>query len=413
MIFIALPRSVLIRRIGEDRFLISDLRNGLFKLDFKSLVIYLNSVGEYNQLKIWERVREYVDIKFETFCDTLEWMIQKQILILRRKFDENPFRVEPIIERARRPFSGVEAISIQRLGISVTGSCPYRCRGCYRACPNENPELEVEAFFPFIEEASTYGCKYVNITGGEPTYGEAVDRALRIAKKTVELGMKCMMVTSGWDLAENINKFKKYICGVQLSLDGLKEYHNEYRGRKDAWERAIRAIKACKEAKVPVWINCVVTPNNMDMLETFYKYLIDIGVSKIRFSPLFPEGRACGSYKLDLEFYERVIKRIEELHVLMYGEAIEIEGNRLYCDAGTTQLYLMENGDIYLCPFIPKKFGNVTKHNFTQVWQNRSLDLFRNGIYPESTCLNCKYRKTCFNGCFAMYFIRKEVCPFV
>jgi len=69
-----------------------------------------------------------------------------------------------------------------------------------------------------------------------------------------------------------------------ISLDGPQEIHNEIRGHKSSFQRALEGIEALKaKSNIPVSIFCVITEWNIGYLEQFLKDLSNFPIKHVGF----------------------------------------------------------------------------------------------------------------------------------
>ena len=67
--------------------------------------------------------------------------------------------------------------------------------------------------------------------------------------------------TNGWKLDKKmVNKLAKHHVGrISVSIDSMdSKVHDELRGRKDSWRRAMEALKLVKEAGIDPYLNITV-----------------------------------------------------------------------------------------------------------------------------------------------------------
>ena len=62
------------------------------------------------------------------------------------------------------------------------------------------------------------------------------------------------------------------------------------------------------------------------------------------------------------------------------------------------------NGDVYPCPFLDVKVGNIFLESLDKIWQNEFLIKLRYlswGKNIKGTCEKCKFNDICAGGCRA------------
>jgi radical SAM protein with 4Fe4S-binding SPASM domain len=69
------------------------------------------------------------------------------------------------------------------------------------------------------------------------------------------------------------------------------------------------------------------------------------------------------------------------------------------CHAGINYFSLRPNGDVYPCPFLQIKVGNIRKQSLTEMWYGSELfKKLRNRSLLKGKCGECEYREAC-GGC--------------
>lgn len=81
------------------------------------------------------------------------------------------------------------------------------------------------------------------------------------------------------------------IFNVQVSIDGIGETHDSFRGKKGTYERAINAIKLLRDANYNVSISSTVTKQNMSEIPRIIDMAIDLGISSFKTTLFMPAGR--------------------------------------------------------------------------------------------------------------------------
>jgi len=378
---LAFPPSY-IERIGSERFRIKDIRGTEFETSLAGLATYLLAYGEKSDdlNSIYEKIRRVTDIKKERLEAILEKLTGEELLVRINYNPDDFFHVGRILENALTSFKGKEALSIAFVGISVGSECPYNCKGCYRP---ENLDtgrgVDDKKYEGVIDDASKLGAKSIAITGGEPTHPKLIERTKTIAEMAFARGLDVNLTTSGYALFEHIGELEKYLCGVQISLDGFREYHDVYRGMNGSFDRALQSITACTEREIPVMINCTVTNDNIDEVDNFSNYLkTNFSGVVVRFSPIIPKGKGkeyC--HKNYSEFVKKCFNRIMETKRKNEGKSFTFSPKKRICFAGTSMAYIREDGLVFPCSFIDESIGSIEETSFYDIWQSPKLEKYR------------------------------------
>lgn len=304
----------------------------------------------------------------------------------------------------------------------TTLRCNAKCKHCGSRA-GENIHLEDELSTEQIEKALKDVADkldsskiLLNITGGEPLLREDLFDVMDYAHNT--LGFKWGITTNGLLMDENIiEKMKKTgMATMSISLDGLEESHDKFRGIPGAFNKTISNVKQLQKNK---FLHCfqittVVNKLNINQLEDLYKLMQDLEVDSWRVINMDPIGRALDNSNLELDkddyIYlfnfiknKRKLSKFEVTYGCSHFLGMKLENtvrdNGFFCFAGFTTASILYNGDIFVCPNVERRKdliqGNVKKDNFVDIWQNkfewfRNLDKFKTG-----DCSKCEDWKYC------------------
>ena len=90
----------------------------------------------------------------------------------------------------------------------------------------------------------------------------------------------------------------------------------------------------------------------------------------------------------------------------------EVRNNFFYCATGINIGIILYNGDIYVCPNVPKQKdliqGNIKKDSFSEIWNNK-FRMFRDKDRMKcSKCKECNYWEECLGGSFHAWNFEKK-----
>ncbi len=101
------------------------------------------------------------------------------------------------------------------------------------------------------------------------------------------------------------------IKAVSISLDSsTPEGHDEFRGVKGSWERAIRAMKALKNNNILLQDNTTVTKQDYDEIDDIMTLAEELGAENFHLFFLVPTGRGAKIDDISPIMYENMIKGI-------------------------------------------------------------------------------------------------------
>ena len=323
-----------------------------------------------------------------------------------------------------------------------TRQCNLHCKHCYaNATPYPAPdELTLEEKYEVLRQLDEAGVAAISFSGGEPLTNKDF---WHIARKAAELGFYVSIATNGTLISEKVAQRLKEVGVryVEISIDSADpKKHDEFRGVKGAWQRAINGIKNAKKAGISVGIATTVTKMNYRHLPELIKLARDLEVDRFIAFNFVPTGRGKEIIETDLSPKEREeilnylykeltkdkmqvfstapmyaivsLKHIDEGGKLTPTHFAELsipeeylsEGFALAeflggCGAGRIYCSIERNGDIQPCVFLPINVGNVLKDGFLNVWHNNEI-LQKLRDREHYACSDCPYRYIC-GGCRA------------
>ena len=299
-----------------------------------------------------------------------------------------------------------------------TTSCNLNCLHCGSDCSSSSstPDMPLEDFITVLRRIKTRmnPAKIpVAITGGEPLMREDLEKA---GEMIHSLGFPWGIVTNGYMMTVKRfeNLLKSGMCSIAVSLDGLEEDHDWFRGKKGSWKRAISTVRMASAASQKgVYFDVVtcVHKRNINDLPKIKKLLIDAGVIHWRLVTVFPKGRAKSNEELKLtgnqlksllNFIRNTRK--EGTIIPSYGcegflgnYEMEVRDIPFFCRAGTGIGSVLVDGSISACPSLRQDFiqGNIYKDDFMDVWNNR-FGIMRNRTWAKTgECSQCSVWNFC------------------
>ena len=153
-------------------------------------------------------------------------------------------------------------------GVYISDKCNCRCIMCNLWKDNSNKIYPWELQKKAIDLLSNNGCYYYSISGGEPTLVNDLTKRLTYAASKIPY---VHVVTNGLNMTNELaaELSKTGIKEISVSMDGMEDIHNLFRGREDAFKKAWNALDILKE-KMPqntqIVVNSILTRYNLDSL---------------------------------------------------------------------------------------------------------------------------------------------------
>ncbi len=327
--------------------------------------------------------------------------------------------------------------------LNVTSKCNLKCVHCYAdAGIGRKGELSYAEIQNFIDDIAEMGVSVLLISGGEPMLRDDIFDIIEYAKTK---GLHVSLSTNGTLIDEETAE-KLKISGVDyvgVSLDGLAERNDRFRGLRGAFERAFDGLRNAKEAGLLTGIRFTVTKYNIEDVEGIIELLVENEIPRFCLYHLVPSGRA--DFQMDIGNRER-----RELIEWLFEKAIELRDDREKTEILTVDnpadgvfLYLklreidMELAD-YAIEFLkyrggdntgfriadvdmfgnvhPNQFwfdytaGNIRQKRFSEIWLNPDDELLKKlrekqKYISGKRCGRCSFKTIC--GGFRLRAFRK------
>ena len=314
----------------------------------------------------------------------------------------------------------------------LTLKCNMRCRHCgSMAGKARENELTVDECLNVAKQLVDLGCKQVTLIGGEVFLYDGWEK---ISRKLSENGLDVNLITNGFVLGdEQIAQIKHArLVNVGISLDGMKDNHNNIRNVNTSFEKVMEAFDVLNREGIPVAVVTSLIDRNFEDLWPMYDLLVEKGIQLWQIQIINPMGNMADKkgFLLDpskVSLVTRFIreKRNEQKIMIYAGDNIGyFDENELYlrsqpgmkyewfgCQAGLRVVGIDSIGNVKGCESLySDEFveGNLRKESLSEIWYkegnfayNRSFDI---GMLTGS-CKGCDKGAICRGGCRgACYF---------
>ena len=251
---------------------------------------------------------------------------------------------------------------VRTLMLAITKKCPLACEHCFEADFLQGAEVwSRDELVEIVRQYQAAGTSMFWLGGGEPMVRF---KDLRYLLQKASCGSDFWIGTCGYRLDEQAARALKAdgLSGVIVSLDHYDpEAHNRFRGSPHAFQWAIRACTAAKEAGL-VTVLSVCATRSFTSEENFRQYMELARNQGVAFVLLL-EPKAAGRYA------EKEVTLLPEQKHLLERLAITYNTHPDYVDypiveypdmltrqigcgaAGHRFLYINANGMVQVCPF--------------------------------------------------------------
>ncbi len=306
-----------------------------------------------------------------------------------------------------------------------TLNCNFHCIHCGSSAGDRFEKdtvstQEIKAAFKDVATNMDANRVMLAITGGEPLLRKDLFDVVTYA---TSLGFHWGMVTNGFLVTKEIvaKCIKASLSSVDVSIDGIGKIHDDFRNTKGAYERAMNAVKFFADTgKVPMLrISTTINKNNINELGRMYEVFSKSGAKYWRPIIVDPIGRALENKDICLSRAQitKLLNFVKEKRdskskldtslgcAHFFGDyEDEVRQGFFYCATGINIASILHNGDIYVCPNVPRRkefvYGNIKKDSLSKIW-NEKFDFFRQKERTSNEkCLNCKHWEECLGGSF-------------
>ncbi len=227
--------------------------------------------------------------------------------------------------------------------------CNLTCKHCYSISADINfpGELNTEQVQGVMQDLRSFGVPVLILSGGEPLLRSDIFELSHYAKS---LGFYIGLSTNGTLIDEgNITQIADVGYDyVGISIDGMRETHDEFRQKQGAFDASMHGIRLCHEAGIKVGMRFTPTQHNMQELPQLLQVMDEEKVEKLYVSHLNYSGRGNRNRGVDV-----VHKSSRKIMDLLFETAWK-EAN-----AGGQREFVTGNNDadgVYLLHWIQKNF---------------------------------------------------------
>lgn len=319
---------------------------------------------------------------------------------------------------------------------NLTKQCNLYCSHCYAAADTDTApsELSTAEGKRLLDDLAAYEVPVVLFSGGEPLVR---DDLVELVSYADEQGIRPVLSTNGTLLTREKARELRNV-GLQyagISVDGLPERNDAFRGQDGAFDAAVRGIRACLDIGLKTGLRYTITEQNAADLRGVVDLLHEEGVNRFCFYHLDYGGRGADIVDVDLspEAKREAVKQLCDLTRAYHDQGDEIEtllvGNyadaaylveyaqRVFGDAAAERVYdyLQRNGgdptgervadvdyqgNVHLTQFWQGySLGNVRDRPFSAIWEDESNPLLRRlrerTEHLRGRCAHCQYREIC------------------
>lgn len=318
---------------------------------------------------------------------------------------------------------------------NCTKRCNLHCKHCYSNSNNSvgESELSTAEGRELIGDLAAFGSPVMLFSGGEPLLRE--DLPLLI-EEAVSQGMRAVVSTNGTlidkEMAARLKEGRLSYVGV--SLDGMEEVNDHFRGVKGAFRQALEGIRHCRAAGIKVGLRFTINRYNFRQIPEIFELMKSEQIPRVCFYHLVYSGR--GSFlkeeALSHDDSREVVDLIidETIRLKEHNPQAEVLTVDNHCDAAYLYMRMLReshprsaavkelldynrgnssghgigcvswDGEVYADQFWRhQSFGNVRVRPFSEIWTDLSNPLMKKlkdkKSYVKGRCARCRWLSIC------------------
>ena len=318
---------------------------------------------------------------------------------------------------------------------NVTKKCNLKCVHCYAHADSVGTDDELTTIEGkrLIDDLAEFGSPVILFSGGEPLMRPDLTE---LAGYAVEKGMRTVISTNGTLITHKVaNELKQIgLSYVGISLDGMEEVNDRFRGIKGAFRRALDGVEACQEAGIKVGLRFTINKRNAKEIPSIFDLLEEKNIPRVCFYHLVYAGRGTKLVEEDLSHEETrkvvdlIIDRTADMHRRgITKEVLTVDNHadgpylylRLLREESPRAEQVLEllkmnegnssgrgigcvswDGSVHADQFWRHySFGNVRERPFSAIWTDLSDPLMRKlkekKKYVKGRCSKCRWLDIC------------------
>ena len=321
-----------------------------------------------------------------------------------------------------------------------TKTCNLRCMHCYMKSDARKyqDELSTAEAKKFIDDLAAFHVPVLLFSGGEPLIRPDF---FELAAYAAAAGVRPTLSTNGTLITREVaRRIKEIGVGyVGISLDGLRDVNDTFRGVAGAYEKAMQGIENCVAVGQRVGLRFTINHHNIQELDHIFDFIEAEQIDRVCFYHLVYSGRGEAMVDQDVSLedsrraMDTIIRRTKDFEARGLEKEILTVDN--HCDGIYMYLKALADGETETAAQIKKylamnggnrsgiafgevdpqgyvhpdqftqhhTFGNVRERAFGDIWQDTTNPIMA-GLKDRKPlltgrCAKCKWLSAC-NGNF-------------
>jgi MoaA/NifB/PqqE/SkfB family radical SAM enzyme len=231
---------------------------------------------------------------------------------------------------------------------NITSRCNLKCVHCYASVTGACRELTTGQGLQLISRLKDYGVPVVLFSGGEPLIREDLPELINAATSA---SMRAVISTNG----TLITREKAAILGdmglsyVGVSLDGLEEVNDRFRGLNGAFSKDLSGIENAMSAGIKVGLRFTMNKRNYHEIPKIFDLMESQGIPRVCFYHLVYTGRGKSLMEEDLT-HEQTRATLDIImdstkNLIERGKSVEVLTVDNHADGPYIYLKMLERND--------------------------------------------------------------------
>lgn len=318
---------------------------------------------------------------------------------------------------------------------NMTRRCNLHCLHCYSQSQDRAyaDELTTDEGKRLLVDLARYKIPVLILSGGDPLYR---DDLYTLAEYARDIGVRCALSTNGTliDAAAAKRLQRSGMTYVGVSLDGIGQVHDRFRGMPGSFDLALQGLRYCRDEGMKVGLRTALCRRTLPDLPAMCDLAERENIDRLYFAHLVYAGRGVGLMNDDLspEDTRGALDYLIERAVDFHRRGLNIEVTTGNNDADGVYLYLQRRhsdpvraqsiirslrrqggnssgitlgnidnlGNVHADPFWSHySLGNVRERSFGAIWEDTTDPVMRvlkdrNGSL-KGRCGRCPYFELC------------------
>jgi heme d1 biosynthesis radical SAM protein NirJ len=233
--------------------------------------------------------------------------------------------------------------------------CNLTCKHCYTTSTDINfpNELSTPEIYTVMDDLKAFQVPVLILSGGEPLLHPDIFHISRHAK---DMDFYVALSTNGTKISEaNIDEIADINYQyIGVSLDGIKDTHDQFRRVKGSFDQALYGIQLCLEKDIKVGLRFTLTQDNAQDFPALLQLMDNHNIDKFYLSHLNYGGRGNKNRK-------------DDAHFAMTRAAMDLlfETSYEWLKAGKDREFVTGNNDadaVYFLHWVARHFPDKVEH---------------------------------------------------